>query len=224
MDIESFLYALAIVCLVALVFAVIISIRNKNIGGGLFVLFVALFASILVFGLMGSLYLYNHYMPDWIQIEVGRVFSIITPFSLSVVFFLHLRRIKKVGNLVVNGQAKYASLSQAAAMLLLAYCVITPSVAVNYGEIVKQNVFWWIVTICLSLFFYYSTEWHEKGFVYRGKTIPFTDVAHAQWDGYWSNTRLKIKLKNNEQELAFAVPTEMAPAIDNYLRANFPTP
>ena len=107
-------------------------------------------------------------------------------------------------------------------MFLLAYSMLSRLTDVNEGETLKRNVFWWIVMICLLLFFYYSTEWREKGFVYRGKAIPFTDVVHAQWDGHWSNTRLKIKLKNDEQQLAFAVPAELAPVIENYLQANFP--
>ena len=224
MDIESFFYALGAICLIALVIAGILAIRYKNVAGGLGVFLLALFASVLTFGLVSPIYLYNHYVPEWIQIEVGSIFSIIAPFSLSVVFFLHLRRIKKVGNLVANGQAKYAYLSQGVAMLLLAYSMLSRLTAVNEGEALKRNVFWWIVMICFVLFFYYSTEWREKGFVYRGKAIPFTDIVHAQWDGHWSNARLKIKLTNNEQELAFTVPAEMAPVIDNYLRAKFPQP
>jgi hypothetical protein len=224
MDIEVFLYALATICLIALVVAGILAIRYKNIAGGLGVFLLALFASILTFGLISPIYLYNHYVPEWIQIEVGSIFSIIGSFSLSVVFFLHVRRNKIAGNLVATGQAKYAYLSQGVAMLLLVYCMLSRLTDVNEGEVLKRNVFWWIVEICLLLFFYYSTEWREKGFVYRGKTIPFTDIVHAQWDGHWSNARLKIKLTNNEQELAFTVPAEMAPAIDNYLRANFPHP
>lgn len=224
MDIEIFLYALAIVCLIALVIAGVLAIRYKNVVGGLGVFLLALFASILIFGLVTPIYLYNHYMPEWIQIEVGSVFSIIGPLALSVVFFLHLRRIKIVGNLVANGQAKYAYLSQGIAMLLFLYCILSRLTTVNEGEVLKRNVFWWIVIICLGLFFYYSTEWREKGFVYRGKTIPFTDVVHAQWESQWTKTKLKIKLKNNDQKLAFTVPAEMAPAMDNYLRANFPNP
>ncbi|MEW5940848.1 MAG: hypothetical protein AB1750_14355, partial [Chloroflexota bacterium] len=86
------------------------------------------------------------------------------------------------------------------------------------------NNFWWIVLICFALYWYYSTEWRGSGFVYRGKVIPFTDVVHAQWESQWYKTKLKVKLKNNEQELVLNLPPEMVPAIDNYLRANFPAP
>jgi len=229
MDNNISLYVFVTVGLIVLTLSGMFAIRflvrrKKNIARGLLVFFAGLFSLMLIVGLLGSLFLYNYYTPERIQVRVGEFFSIVGPLAMSVVFFLHLRRLKILGNLGINGQAKDASLSQAAAMLLILYCSISREIAVNEDEVVKLNVFWWIVAICLMLLFYYSTKWGGKGFIYRGKAIPFTDVAHAQWDGHWSNTRLKIKLKNNEQELAFTVPAELAPAIDNYLRANFPNP
>jgi hypothetical protein len=126
---------------------------------------------------------------------------------------------------------KNAYLAQGAGMLLYIYIVLallndTSSRLINTAPQPYSggNIFWWIVIICFALYWYYSPEWREKGFVYRGKAIPFSDIAHAQWESQWYKTKLRIKLKNNEQELALNLPAEMAPAIDNYLRANFPQP
>jgi uncharacterized membrane protein len=207
MDIEIGLIALATVGLIALVIAGILAIRHKNVAPGLMVVNVVLFASMLTFGMVGSLYLYNHYVPERIQIQVGEFFSIVGPLTMSVVFFLRFRRSKIAGNLVANGQTKNTYLSQGVAILLLLYCIVPQLTDVNQGEVVKRNVFWWIVAICLGLYLHYSTEWCEKGFVYRGKAIPFSDIAHAQWDSQWSKTKLKIKLKNNEHELALNIPS-----------------
>jgi hypothetical protein len=67
------------------------------------------------------------------------------------------------------------------------------------------------------------SNYRSNGFVYRGKTVPFSDVELAKWDSSWGKTKLKVKLKNG-QDLAINIPPEITPAIDNYLRAKFPHP
>jgi hypothetical protein len=223
MDIESGLIGLATVCLVALVIGGVLAVRKKNIAVGVGIFLIAVFASVLMLGLIGPLYLYAQYVPERIHIKVGFIVSIIAQLSMSVVYFLQFRRIKIAGNIILTGQAKYAQMSQAVAMLIFMYCLLSLITDVNEGEAVKRNVFWWIVMVFLLLIFYYSTEWRQKGFVYRGRSIPFTDVVQARWVGHWTNTTLKVKLANGE-ELAFTVPAELAPVIESYLRNNFPTP
>ena len=223
MDIESGLIGLATVCLVALVIGGVLAIRKKNIAVGVGIFMLAVFASVLVLGLVGPLYLYAQYVPERIQVEIGFIVWEIASLSMAVVYFLQFRKAKIAGNINLNGQAKYAQMSQVVALLIFMYCLLSLITEVNEGEAVKRNVFWWIVMVFLLLIFHYSTEWRQKGFVYRGRSIPFTDVVQARWVGHWTNTTLKVKLANGD-ELAFIVPAEMAPAIDNYLRANFPNP
>jgi hypothetical protein len=147
---------------------------------------------------------------------------------MSGVILVLGRRSKKAGKLVVNGQSKNAYLAQVVALFLYFYVIFVLNrefsrlIGTDYQPYSGGNNFWWIMIICCALYWYYSTEWREKGFIYRGKVIPFADLAHAQWDSQWTKTKLKIKLANKGQELALNIPPEMAPAIDNYLRANFP--
>jgi len=233
-DIKIFFATIGVVALAIGIFA---AIRNKSIGFGLIAfIFLFLFFAITVIPVIGALggvfwliYAYRHYVSVLTQIRIDFLISMISMLTMWGVFLVWGRRSKKAGNLVVNGQTKNAYLAQGAGMLLYIYNFLakmndnfSPSIVTTPQPYSGGNNFLWIVLICFALYWCYSTEWREKGFVYRGKVIPFTDVVHAQWESQWTKTKLKIKLANSEQELAFVISPEMAPAIDNYLRFNFP--
>lgn len=234
MDIEGFKIAFVTLSVIALALGIFVFISTKNVGYGLGTIIYILLSSALVFGILGGVfwlvYAYHHYISEQTQRLIGLHVLMVGGGMVIGMSLISRRRSKKAGKLVINGQTKNAYLAQGVVILLYVYVILaqlndTTSILINT---VRQpyfggNIFWWIVIMCSVLYWYYSTEWRGAGFVYRGKVIPFTDVEHAQWESQWTK-KLKIKLKNNEQELAFIVPEEMVPAIDKYLRAFFPNP
>ena len=231
MDIEFFAIGFVTLCVVALAVGILVAIRSKSIGAGLVMLIYIFLSSALVLGILGGIvwliYAYHHYVPERTQRIIDLIVLGVGVVIMSGVFLILERRSKKVGKLVVNGQTKNAYLAQVVAMFLYFYVVFVLNgafsslIGVDYQS--GGNIFLWVVIVCCVSYWYYSPEWRGSGFVYRGKVISFTDVVHARWESQWTK-KLKIKLKNNEQELTFIAPEEMAPAIDKYLRAFFPTP
>jgi hypothetical protein len=231
MDIEGFAIGYVTLCVVALAVGIFAAIRIKSIWVGMAVLIYIFLSSALLLGILGGIvwliYAYHHYVPERTQRIIDLIVLGVGVVIMSGVILVLGRRSKKAGKLVVNGQTKNAYLAQMVAMFLYFYVVFVLNgefsrlIGVDYQS--GGKIFWCVVIICCASYWYYSTEWRGSGFVYRGKVIPFTDVIHAQWESQWTK-KLKIKLKNNEQELAFIVPEEMAPAIDKYLRAFFPNP
>jgi len=225
-DIKIFFVTIGVVALAVSIF---IAICSKSIRDGLVVLIYIFLSFALLLGVFWLVYAYRHYVPVLTQITIDGVVSMISVLTMGGVFLVRERRSKKAGDLVVNGQTKNAYLAQVAGMLLYIYNILA-WVGSNFSWLFvttpqpysSGNNFLWIVIICFALYWYYSTEWREKGFVYRGKVIPFTDVVHAQWESQWTKTKLKVKLANSEQELAFVISPEMVHAIDNYLQRNFP--
>ena len=234
MDIEDFAIVFVTVGVVALAVSIFIAIRSKSIREGLVVLIYLLLGSALLLGVLGGfswlINAYRHYVPRLTQIIIDGIVSVLGALTMAGVFIVRGRRSKKAGDLVVNGQSKNAYFAQGTGMLIYIYNLLALMIG-NFSRLIDTtprpysggNNFWWIMLICFALYWYYFTEWRGSGFVYRGKVIPFTDVVHAQWESQWTK-KLKIKLKNNEQELAFIAPEEMVPAIDKYLRTFFPNP
>ena len=234
MDIEGFKIIFVTLGVGGLAVSAFFAIRSKSIGVGLVFLIYIFLCSILFLGVLGGfswlINAYRHYVSVLTQIIIDGAISMIGILTMGGVFLVRGRRSKKAGNLVVNGQSKNAYFAQGAGMLIYIYNLLALMIG-NFSRLIDTtprpysggNNFWWIMLICFALYWYYFTEWRGSGFVYRGKVIPFTDVVHAQWESQWTK-KLKIKLKNNEQELAFIVQEEMVPAIDKYLRAFFPNP
>jgi hypothetical protein len=117
---------------------------------------------------------------------------------------------------------------QIAAGILVLHCLLTMAGAFIFNtsleDAIRQNAIWWIFALCLSIASFFSFELREKGMVYHGRTILFSDIEHAEWKNLKDKTKLKIRLKNKEKEFTIKTPWKLITPIDNYVKSNFPRP
>lgn len=228
MDIESFEIVFATIGVVSLAVAIFVAIRSKSVGSGLIVLIYLLLSFVAISGAVGQLYLYNKYVPEHTRFLIGAGMSVIGWLVLSPFLSRYPSYTIKMGDIVPQGKTIWARYSQNIAFFLGAYCALTMFSDAFYDgnlfEAYIRNTVWWILMVCLLIPVYYSLEMRERGMLYRGKVILFSDIEHAEWENWPDKTRLKIRLKNKEQKLTIKTPRELNVPIDNYLRANFPRP
>jgi hypothetical protein len=227
MDIEIWFVALATIGLIALLVIVTLALRKKDIGLGLIALFAILLFITPWAGGVGILYWYSHHIPEETQATIGGIVLAIGLVALGLFNnYYGLYRIK--AGYTVLGRAGNVRLSQNVLIFLVLYCLLTMASDLFYGtdikESIRQNTVWWVLAIPLAIHVFFSFEFREKGFVYRGKVILFSAIEHAEWENPRDKTKLKIKLTNKEREIVIKTPWELNVQIDNYLRANFPNP
>ena len=156
----------------ALAVGIIFAIRSKSIRVGLGIVIYVLLSFALLLGVFWLVYAYRHYVSVLTQITIDSLVSMISILTMGGVFLVRERRSKKAGDLVVNGQSKNAYLALVAGMLLYIYNILA-WVGNNFSRLIvttpqlysSGNNFLWIVIICFALYWYYSTEWREEGFV-----------------------------------------------------------
>jgi hypothetical protein len=255
MEIEIVLIALATVGLIALVLAVFVSIRDKKVVSGVIligwiILFSLLFSPYV--GVAGLLRWYSQNMPNDTQIVFGRIALICGMLSLGSFAQIEAYRMKKIGNASPSGITGSSKTWRGVMRFLVLYSFLTMFSDLFYGanidESIRRNIIWWVLAVCLLIHLFFSFEFREKGFVYRGKVILFSNIEHAEWENLRDKTKLKIRLKGVEPEpenqtlwktiigkinlrlrpnrgdnvLTIKTPWQMNVQIDNYLRANFP--
>lgn len=232
MDINFWTIGFSTIGLLLLILFIYFSISGKSIWSGLIVVAVLsvmlLLIAVPIIGLFGLAFLYQ-YVPERIQFHIGLLSTFIGLFFTNVFAFIPSnRRRKMAGDFVDKEQRKIAQLMQGAIWFLFAYCLFTTQGALLPHDYVfesfRRNIFWWIVIICLVLYSYYLFEYREKGFVHRGKVILFSNIEHAEWADKWNKVKLKVRLKNTQEEIVLKTPLDMSSLIDGYLGKNFPRP
>lgn len=210
-----------------LLLVVAISRREKNIGCGLLALLLLALIFSPYIGLISLLYWYSRNIPEETRTIVGVSALAVGFLSLELGVIQYNNRLKKAGNTVV-AKTGNVRLSQNVLIFLVLYCLLAMASDLFYrtdvSETIRQNAIWWILAIPLAIHIFFSFEFREKGWVYRGKVILFSDIEHAEWENPRDKTKLKIKLMNKERESVIKTPWEMNIQIDNYLRTNFPRP
>ena len=255
MDIETGLIALATIGLIALILAVFVSIRDKKVVSGVIligwiILFSLLFSPFV--GAVGLLRWYSRNMPEDTQIVIGRIALICGMLALSSFAQIDAYRTKKIGNASPSGTTGNAKTWRGVMRFLVLYSFFTMFSDLFYGtnvdESIRRNTIWWVLAVCLLIYLFFSFEFRDKGFVYHGKVILFSDIEHAEWENLRDKTKLKIHLKSEDpapenqslwkkiiekiklrlrpnrkdKVITIKTPWEMNIQIDNYLRANFP--
>jgi hypothetical protein len=228
MYIEVLKIAFATLGVLVLLLVIAVAIRSKSIGMGL----IAFFALLLFFtpfaGGIGLLYWYSRNISEETQITIGMVALICGILSLNLFMQGEAYRIKKVGSTSPSNRTGNAKIWRGVMGFIVLYCFLTMVSDLFYetdvNESIRRNTVWWVLAVWLLIYLYFSFEFREKGFVYRGKVILLSEIAYAEWENPRNKTKLKIKLIKKDREIMIKTPWEINIQIDNYLRANFPRP
>ena len=219
--------AIATIGFFILFFAFVIAIRNKSIGCGLGAIGLLLLFLSPFIGFVGLLYLYRWYVPEGVQLLIGK-FALGVAFIALQLFNLNYNTYRVKAGYTVLGRARNLHLSKNTLSFLVLSCLLTMASDLFYVtdvyESIRQIKVWWILALPIAIHVFFSFEFREKGFVYRGKVVLFSDIEHAEWENSRDKAKLKVKLINKEQEILIKTPWEMNIQIDNYLRDNFPRP
>lgn len=214
---------IAVTCLFPiLVFSIIAGYRAKSLRASLALFFKFAIPVMMILLIMN---LYIQYLPENIKTTIGWIV-----FSFSyVTFFLYMILYRnfsiKAGEPVPNSKSNVA---EKASLFFVMYCLlamVSDLIFVgNVNESMMRNGFFWLLAIVLEIRAYYSFEFRQKGFVYRGKVILFSDVEHAAWGNLMDKTELRLRLKNSDKVIVIKTPWGMITPLDEYIRANFPRP
>lgn len=218
---------LVITLVLIAILAIFTAIRNKSIGFGPFV-FLALFMFLVTFiAIGGSLYWYARIVSSDTQVWMGLIAMLFGTGGLSL-STQQFNRMAKMGNMVPLGMAGSMTGWQIAAGIISMHCLLTMSSAfifdTNMDDAIRQNTPWWLLAFLLFVISFFSFEFREKGMVYHGRIILFSDIEHAEWENLMYKTKLKIRLKGKKRELSIRTPWKSSTPIDKYIRANFPRP
>ena len=208
-----------------LALSIIVAFRGKSIRGGLNLF---LLVAIPVIGIVILLVWYNGFIPKKTQIVVGW-FMFISSYCVMFLLQILYRNYSIIaGKLVSPGKSQRANNLEKISQFLILYCLMTMLSDLLYvgnaNESMRRNGIIWLIAIVLVLWVYYSFEFHQKGFVYRGKVILFSDVEHAEWGNLMDKTELRLRLKNTDKMVTIKTPWEMLTPIDDYIKTNFPHP
>ena len=208
-----------------LALSIIVAFRGKSIRGGLNLF---LLVAIPVIGIVILLVWYNGFIPKKTQIVVGW-FMFISSYCVMFLLQILYRNYSIIaGKLVSPGKSQRANNLEKISQFLILYCLMTMLSDLLYvgnaNESMRRNGIIWLIAIVLVLWVYYSFEFHQKVFVYRGKVILFSDVEHAEWGNLMDKTELRLRLKNTDKMVTIKTPWEMLTPIDDYIKTNFPHP
>lgn len=217
------LFILDALCLLPiLIFSAIAGYRSKSLRAGLIFFFKFAFPVTMLL-LIANLYI--QYLPEGVQITIGRVVFYSSYGFIFLYMILYRNFSIKAGELIPTGKS---NTMQKASLFLAAYCLISMMSDLifvgNVDESMRRNIFFWLLAIALNVQAYRSFELRQNGFVYRGKVILSSDVEHAEWGNLMDKTELCLRLKNTDKVIKIKTPWELITPIDNYIKSNFPRP